>query len=318
MVSYNRDQRIDIMKGFAILLVLLGHRFMTNTIEGVHHPASVIIYSFHMAFFFFISGYVNEKTKQLKRKGFKKFISDKIRTLILPFAVWTFICYISNGGESVIGYLSALNFYPNTGYWFLPILFLFFCFILIINKSLKLGGGIIILLLITIAVLIKQVFPIWYATYWASFLLGNIMANQPFAKIVTTDRFFGISSLVLIACWFLYPLENNQIGKVINLIFSFIIGLLSCISFYNFFNRVSLPKFLNLYFTEIGKYTLPLYLIPILILPHGIKINNEYLSGTSINLIILCVSVIHSLVSYALGRLIYEVPYLRYILFGKK
>ena len=37
-----RNQHIDIMKGFAILLVLLGHRFMTNTVEGAQHPVSII------------------------------------------------------------------------------------------------------------------------------------------------------------------------------------------------------------------------------------------------------------------------------------
>lgn len=63
-----RNAHIDIMKGFAILLVLLGHRFMTNTVEGVQHPMTIIIYSFHMAFFFFISGYVNEYTGQLSKK----------------------------------------------------------------------------------------------------------------------------------------------------------------------------------------------------------------------------------------------------------
>lgn len=41
-----RNAHIDIMKGFAILLVLLGHRFMTNTVEGVQHPMTIIIYSF--------------------------------------------------------------------------------------------------------------------------------------------------------------------------------------------------------------------------------------------------------------------------------
>lgn len=139
METVQRDQHVDIMKGFAILLVLLGHRFMTNTEEGVLHPATIIIYSFHMAFFFFISGYVNKKTCQLKRKGLIRFISDKLRTLILPFVVWTLICSLEVG-NTLSSFLSSLNFYPVTGYWFLPILFLFFCGYMTVNQLSKWGG----------------------------------------------------------------------------------------------------------------------------------------------------------------------------------
>lgn len=143
MTQTVRNEHIDIMKGFAILLVLLGHRFMTNTAEGARHPVAIIIYSFHMAFFFFISGYVNEYTNQLARKGVKRFISDKIQTLILPFLVWTLICYLSNDGNySLKGLVDSFNFYPAKGYWFLPVLFLFFIIYLSVKKiGLKLGGG---------------------------------------------------------------------------------------------------------------------------------------------------------------------------------
>ena len=138
-----RNEHIDVMKGFAIILVILGHRFMSNTIDGAHHPMAIIIYSFHMAFFFFISGYVNEYTRQLVRKGAKRFMLNKVRTLMLPFFIWTLICYLSNGSFSVEGFVSSLNFYPEKGYWFLPILFAFFAVYLLLcsMKSKLVGGG---------------------------------------------------------------------------------------------------------------------------------------------------------------------------------
>lgn len=98
----------------------------------------------------------------------------------------------------------------------------------------------------------------------------------------------------------------------------FIMALTSCITFFNFFKAVELPNFLKRYLIEIGKYTLVLYLVPVLILPaHSFRIDGQ-MTFTMVNLIILAVAVTHSLVSYVIGRVIFEIPYLRFILFGKK
>ena len=69
---------------------------------------------------------------------------------------------------------------------------------------------------------------------------------------------------------------------------------------------------------EIGKYTLVLYLVPVLILPAKTFVLNGQVTFASESLIILSIAVLHSLVSYVIGRIIYEIPYLRLILFGKK
>lgn len=305
------------MKGFAILLVLLGHRFMTNTVEGAQHPVSIIIYSFHMAFFFFISSYVNEITHQLERKGIVKFIYDKVRTLMLPFVVWTLICFWIDGGNSLNGFVSSLNFYPVNGYWFLPVLFAFYLFDY--QEDTHLWGGVIfIILFIILGLLIKQVFPIWYASYLITFLLGGYMADVDIEKKLTTNHAYGISALVLVMCWCIYPFEASSLGKSGNLFLIFVIGLVSCITFFNFFKKIQLPEFLATYFSEIGKYTLVLYLVPVLILPAKTFVLNGQVTFASESLIILSIAVLHSLVSYVIGRIIYEIPYLRLILFGKK
>jgi len=92
----------------------------------------------------------------------------------------------------------------------------------------------------------------------------------------------------------------------------------SCITFFNFFKKIQLPEFLATYFSEIGKYTLVLYLVPVLILPAKTFVLNGQVTFASESLIILSIAVLHSLVSYVIGRIIYEIPYLRLILFGKK
>lgn len=59
----NRQTRIewiDIVKGIGLLCVILGHLSAPNQI------ARILVYSFHMPLFFFISGYLY-KSKDLKK-----------------------------------------------------------------------------------------------------------------------------------------------------------------------------------------------------------------------------------------------------------
>lgn len=52
----NRIAYIDALRGFAILLVIVGHLIQFNYSSGIENPIFNIIYSFHMPLFFFISG----------------------------------------------------------------------------------------------------------------------------------------------------------------------------------------------------------------------------------------------------------------------
>ena len=61
-----------------------------------------------------------------------------------------------------------------------------------------------------------------------------------------------------------------------------------------------------------------LYLVTVLILPAKTFVLNGQVTFASESLIILSIAVLHSLVSYVICRIIYEIPYLRLILFGKK
>lgn len=317
-----RDVSVDLMKGFAILLVLLGHRFMTNTIQGAHHPTCEIIYSFHMSFFFFISGYVNEISGQLKRKNASNFLRDKIRTILYPYLIWTLLgtiysTYNIGVGGLIKEFVHRLNFYPEAVYWFLPLLFIFFCIYIIDNKVFKWAGVSMCLMLIFLGVFFKQIFLIYYAFYLLSFLFGGWLHSMNIKKYVEDKRIYGFSAVILLILWMLFPL-NSSYSKFLNLIVKLPISILSCIVFFNFFKSARLPIFLKRYLSEIGQYTIVLYLLPILLLPPRTFLLPDGLTFVSENLIILFVGVIHSLISYAIGRVVFEIPYLRLFLFGKR
>jgi len=88
----NRIKWVDIYKGLAILLVVLGHT------TGLFNP---YIYQFHMAAFFFISGY----TSRLEEKGLFQTWLSKGYTIYLPYVSFFLLTLI------FIWILDATNFY---------------------------------------------------------------------------------------------------------------------------------------------------------------------------------------------------------------
>ena len=47
---------LDSARGFAIILVVIGHLIQHNYATPFHNDIFEVVYSFHMPFFFFISG----------------------------------------------------------------------------------------------------------------------------------------------------------------------------------------------------------------------------------------------------------------------
>ena len=73
----NRDELFDVLKGIAIILVIVGHCHLTKL-----RP---IIYSFHIPIFFFITGYF------LKIRPLRQEITLSIKRLIIPY-IFTATC----------------------------------------------------------------------------------------------------------------------------------------------------------------------------------------------------------------------------------
>ena len=80
MTDNKRLTHIDVAKGLGIFLVVFGHALVfSGYVESLMFAT---IYSFHMPFFFFISGYL------YKRKDANSYFSSKIKTLLFPVLVY--------------------------------------------------------------------------------------------------------------------------------------------------------------------------------------------------------------------------------------
>lgn len=124
------DKRIDYIdtaKGIAITLMVIGHSYSEDNFL-VHW-----LYSFHMPFFFIISGYLYAaKYSKVSQISFD--INKKVQTLILPYFVWGTIYQfflgglVILGGEDIIETLAyriqlVLGFMSGAT-WFLPAMFI--------------------------------------------------------------------------------------------------------------------------------------------------------------------------------------------------
>lgn len=113
-----RIQWIDITKGIAILMVLYGHsmRDEMRLVSPVLDYTYRCCYIFHMAYFFWLSGY----SYQLGRKNTQNhkvlpFVSKKVKRQILPWAGYTILIYfIFNLAMQVSAVSTVLK---NAGYF---------------------------------------------------------------------------------------------------------------------------------------------------------------------------------------------------------
>lgn len=128
-MNSSRILSVDILKLFAIFLVLWGH--MVQYLLGTYYldePVYRYIYSFHMPLFMMMSGLFAEKAMRLSAGAF---LLRKFRQLLLPCLTWGLLMSLGNmiqpllnGAEIDKSLFSTLI----TNFWFLKSLFV--CFVL--------------------------------------------------------------------------------------------------------------------------------------------------------------------------------------------
>jgi fucose 4-O-acetylase-like acetyltransferase len=129
-----RDPRADALKGFAILLVVVGHSIQEPYHYGLSHNLVFrFIYSFHMPLFMFVSGYVAALST---KPANTRFIWNKSIRLVLPFLTWhaaRYVIYARYRDYGLVSYWHHLLLAPDHdhGLWFLWVLFLCFCLLVL-------------------------------------------------------------------------------------------------------------------------------------------------------------------------------------------
>lgn len=125
--SYN--PYLDVLRGVAILLVVIGHSIESYAPNGNFDGNIIfrIIYSFHMPLFMFLSGAAASYSS--KPMDFV-FIKKKFYALVVPFISWGLLSFYINNNYlhmSLWTHIKRIAVAPDFGLWFLWVLFLNFC-----------------------------------------------------------------------------------------------------------------------------------------------------------------------------------------------
>ena len=273
---------IDILKGFAIFLVVLGH--ILQQLYTDNNLVFRCIYSFHMPLFMFMSGYVYYKKNEwgLITKSAKQLLIPFLSFIIVIYLFYKIIYHIHIG---LYDFFVSVILRPDIGLWFLWALFFIRIIFILVRKLATLINLNEYILLSIIAVVMNGVvylFSIkilgihWIAWYLVFFLLGVYWRNKD--KLINYSkkpykRILLVSAIMFPLMVVFFRMHNQppmfykwiNLGPVFIIIYRLAIAFVGIALVVSFFRIIKLNSFFISQFIEWGKYTLGIYYIQFII-----------------------------------------------------
>lgn len=330
-----RNRTVDVLRGLAMLLVVLGHTMSGSSVDSEKSFIYQIIWSLQMPLFFLISGYVTQYSKPMESgKSLWRYVIKKTVAYLLPWTTWTF------GVRGVIfgqtNYLDVKNLLWNmdSGYWFLfalwmiSMVFGFAQFAANKHTGLK-NTAIICLVSILGAAILGCVglvaglsflcikLTIYYLPFY---LLGHIYGKYS-EKVPEKVKHICVAVglivwLVIILRVNLFAIEDGLVGIALRAVSS----LCGCVAVSGMVANLqeSVHGGGTLLFAEkTGRRSLEIYLIHYLLL-NMIQLNTQPLWPTATAVALVAVNYVLTLVSTtAVANLLNTNKFLRKVLFGK-
>ncbi|MFQ3616997.1 MAG: acyltransferase family protein [Cyanobacteriota bacterium] len=131
---------IDFAKGIGIFLVVLGHvlRGLVGPVLEENALTQILdqwIYAFHMPLFFFLSGYLAERSVS---KSWGALVSSKLRAIAYPYFLWSVIQetlrHLAGISDQPLSSLWRILYLPILQFWFLYVLFAVWLFYVLLRK----------------------------------------------------------------------------------------------------------------------------------------------------------------------------------------
>ncbi|MRG48656.1 acyltransferase family protein [Chitinophaga sp. SYP-B3965] len=334
-----RDLFPDIIKGIAIILVVIGHSIQYGS--GEHYfqsesffqnPLFKIIYSFHMPLFMLISGYFFYFS--CNKYSFREGVISRFTKVLLPVIVWAALYFIIKmllNGEylgikaTVIQYIKICI----TSIWFLWAVFFCSLAVLVVKHFFK-DNIYVYLLLFLLTFVVPDFFIIFLYKFMYPFFVLGYLYNKYKTKITWGKQGYWLVGFLLLYIVlmrfyvydsFIYNGQYMHYNKDIPYqlytdIYRLVVGLVGSVLVililqYIFKNRQNSKVAVLL--GTLGVYSLGIYIITGYIQPLLLKV--PFLEGFSY-LNVFLVSLVVLVVSYGLTYLLRKVPVTNKLLLG--
>lgn len=268
--KYYKD--MDIARGIGIFLVVLGHSFPDSQFNNSAFYAYVykLIYSFHMPFFFIISGFFAYKIYEIKSlKNYRYYICKKLQRLMVPYFTISLVAvpiklYMNNFAARPVklnGLITNILLYPLDipiqYFWFIYTLFFIFAVAPVFNKLpviFTLAIVLVLNLLFTKQIGLFYVYGIIHYLFY--FFVGIYLK-------ITYDRWKNIKGkyvIVLLFSVFLVVINIFDVKKEVYPYYNLLTALVGS-SIFLLVSQLIVNSSTGELFRKIGKYSYDIYLL---------------------------------------------------------
>lgn len=317
-----RDQNVDIYRGIAILLVLVGHVFWLDKIGP-------LIYSFHLPLFFMVTGFFIDRSSE--KYKFLSYLNNKFQSILVPYILALIvnllfvqtIKFYELGWRETLGEFAAIFVFSNSAliesakyqiyYWFMPFFFLYsICLYLVYRYLYRFIKVVLVVSLVLSYVIYKYHSATNYDTDTVPWAVDKIILVIPLGIIgneiwkrrnfifAHRTKIIIISGLILpIGAFGQYDMRTFILSSIFHFYFLAINGSLFVLSVSDFLDKnlsngiYGLKKLLIF----LGQNTMILYLIHGIIYPiwHG-AMGSPKGYETSYNITVIAMSIFFTFV----------------------
>lgn len=336
-----RNLYLDILKGIAVFLVVLGHCVPLDDATYGVNPLHKLIYSFHMPLFAIISGYFfTSSMRNYKHLG--SFVIAKFPVLFFPwltFAIVSWVAKASQEGLNIFDFKEVFIHFAYS-YWFIPAIMLIMLLSWFWGRYAGKKWGVITTFIIVLHLIpnisfIYEVIKIKEVAYLFPFFVAGIGIKDKQDKLLTLYHKYGkvifVSSLIVFGGLIIqYDREDYMFTSGVSLISShfglleqlridicrIIIGVAGIICTGHLIYCLQSIKGISI-LAKLGEVSLGVYLLHDFLLRYVVSQYSYRGFFSSVYLDAILLSVILSLICYIILQTRQWIPKLSPYIFGR-
>lgn len=256
MIKTSRNINIDVVRGLAAIIVVLGHVIQLFDDQSDSFLSNVI-FSIQIPLFMIVSGYTAMFSKVIDGTGsFFSAIKKKTIALLLPWFVWSLIWYVTTSNKPFFAYVQQVSFQMEGAYWFL---FSLWCIQLMFsiaslcacktkNKTTRIiltlaCYGMVAVALLVVGIKIGITFlGIKYTLYYSPyFLLGWLIAKLDVIGVLKRyKQSISIATPIVLLAYIFIISKFNVIeapDSIVNIAIRIAVAVMGCFVVVNVFNK---------------------------------------------------------------------------------